>query len=103
MYYQGLIELPKAARGHVTAHSAIVDSEILIVTKNSINVHRTKKYSHVVASSSCCSPSLLVAPKAICVFAARQNHERTSENSSSLDRFLEATDMKLLVITDPPP
>ena len=33
IWRQGLIEPRKAARGHVTAHSANVDGEILIVTK----------------------------------------------------------------------
>ena len=29
--YQGLIELPKVARGHATGHSTYVDNEILQV------------------------------------------------------------------------
>ena len=36
MCNQGLIEPPKAARGHVTAHSANVDGEIQHVTKNTL-------------------------------------------------------------------
>ncbi len=33
-YYQGRIELPKAARGHATPNMPCTDDEMLMVTKN---------------------------------------------------------------------
>ena len=51
MYQQGLIEPPKAARGHVTAHSANVDGEIQHVTKNTLPADLVSMLAWVPKSS----------------------------------------------------